>query len=1595
MTQFETVSPSNFAGLRIPTLIGTGNEILYQNNLQVTRGSAATVDQEVVQEDMTGRAVVSISNTGVITLGAFDGVLTRVQVRNYPIVKGDGTGTVTTDRTSVAVTINGEPIVVLSVSGTTGIVELTQAPAAGDLVRVTYFFDRTDTYTTDDVSDQVTAENAVVYGILGESFVITTGTNDEFILTVDSESETTITFPAGTYTAAQAAAIINGAGLGTLVASYYTSNEGKVCVQLTSDYDIIIGNGSANAVLGFVAGYNTSRNRVFYSFQRPIVDGTNGGITTTSTSDVIGKINGTTFTLLSVDGSTGAVTFPFAPAAGDTVTLTYYFNSWQDTFDYLGHIGITEITRCGITPDRADYIDTVDYVLKDDKIVWGTSSVVSVGETSTGGTSFGSTQISTTLVDNHGYLETCTPVSTTEFQLPFQPTTGNGRNSPLGSSLFQSVANDRIDLPTNRPDLVIAYWGFSVQDAINRGSVAITKVDSETSTITLAEAPEVGATVYASFYYNTIVDETYTYTCNLGGISGIGKYTIQDEDDADIYGVTFGSKSAGLSTITINFPSGSEYKTEGRFESSNTNLTGPIEETVTVTFGTTEDSPAMYTVPGVGPYNTVTGYSDKFQFTCTPDDVTSDVNLSAPGGACGFFASLIGKEVVYDASSGMTTYNITDADKTISFSVDGVVVTATAATGAQSLAAYVTAINTAALASHPKYHGSTQFFYPVVIAAGEYDKLSISYDGDLTGQATTVLTLTAGTYNSASDLAAEVQAQITAALLTYTVTCAANSNGQLEFTFAKNGPGVDNSAFLEIIAQGAPATDFAILAGLNAGAVAGVQTKIYDGPIARRYTVGAGALLYDRLILRNRLCPPSNASLAAPFNTLSQCELRVLGAPALAFTGLASGDQGSAGYRACVVPAHIAGQAGLVSGQDAIGIPVVVFYDGTGTEPANNVFKFTLENKAVTATFTASAGGTTTNMYPAGTATTVIYQVATAMVAAGFGANEAAVIAAGYLKAEGAGFYILSQTSDYTSELVIGNGSANTVLGFTSGDTATKTAATPELLASALMSHTAATVISYILDYATPTANYFAAECLATVELDSNGAKYLYLQTQAAGSTASIYFAAPSNQSALSTGSGLLAVVGNGARGEAGINGFYVVSTDPDGSGSIGTSVLNSGTGQDGIVGQTYRDEVTGLTFTILARTGGLTYPAASYFTLKCSKTFFTDSNIPSLLPGVEVLVTNTSGVIVGDTGLVDTFRRSGNEPAIGDLYYVSYSYTKQDFSAQIYTKISAIEAAFGVIHPDNPLSLAAYLMMTNGAVTVAIKQVTKDEGLTTASTTKYRDAVDSLATPFRGGLYPSIIVPLKGNSLEFFQYLAQHCDIQSSIRYHAERTAICGFQPSVSPTEAGRYATQISNTRLRLVYPDSVTLSLTDTLGVTTTYLVEGFYQAAALAGFVTSPTVDVATPWDRKRLYGFQELGRKLNTVQQSQIAQQGCTLISEDTNGLYVLQGLTTDMTNVLTRIPTVIQVVDEVQQQARAALDKYVGMKFLPGILTKIEGTLASLLKKLINQQIITTYTDPVAQISPDDPTVAEVSAGFVPVFPLLYIVVTFQVRASST
>lgn len=1750
-TNYDTPVEGFPESVRIPAFLGEGTELLTTVNLEVIRGSSSSQDQQVIGEDERGRAVVQEMLGGAIRLGDFDGKTTKFQVRNYPIVDGSGQGIASTNRSSVQVVVDGDSAVALSVDGQRGIVELVAAPDPTSVVLCSYFFHRKDTQFTEDLSFQVTPGAATVkanrgiadsdseanlgetlefrdqqLGPMGQVIVPANNVFDAVVDTVRLQ----FAIPPGRYTMKQAANAISAARAGSLRAQTFANNFGRSALQLVADSELQVLDGSANALLGLDSGQAAPRRRTFYTSHGPIVDGSDGGITTTDPTKVQVTVDGVKVVPTAVDGSSRGVTLPVAPKAGTRVVITYFANTWQDTFDYLAHRNVVQVLICGDVPDRGGYEQGADFILQDDKIVWGAAWTVDAAKIVAGRTPFDAAKVSGLLVDYRDYLPPCAPVvnvvggqaseSRTQFLLPHVPTLGNGRDTPIGQSLFQAAANNRIDVPSNRPDLIWAYWGYDPQDALLRGRAAVASVNG--IQFELSSPIPVGARVYATHYYNTLTDASYQLVCTRSGAPGIGTYRVTDSAGHAIYTATYdtSSKGAALRGVQLEWPSGSELAPDVRLEGgTGSQFVGPVAETVTVQLESREATLARYVVPGPGPYSLISEWSNRARVRVNNAELSSGIaglNLDNPANIAsflgGFFATLTGQEVDYTGGSGAVagqSYTL-DHSEEIVLDLDGVQVTAVAepATGVtashavsainmatagfigtavngsastivlpgvpgaslpnrfkgwtvlvgmgasaatagqeREIISYDAATHTATVSAPwdggaivasdpfrlidptvaPQIFGETRFDAGITVAAGLFNQLSLAYVGDSTGLSGPVnITVSPGTYPTPADLAAEVGAQVEAAIAKLPakfaglrVACFADADGRLGFQL-RVSPN-DYSGYLGFLnAPGGPAADLAQLAGISTAPSLGMgQALLVEGPVATMKGIpGPLALrLHDHVILRNRIVPGSTSGSIDPAGSVEQSSLRVMTGSLATRIGFLPGDSGEAGSTATVRPASILGRVTFTTGQDtATGEPLVIFYDGSGSRPSNSELPLTVDGQPIVTRFASSSSGVPTPFGPISNPASILGQIVAAIVAlpdAPFGSTPTSVIQSGIIAREGAGFRIRSQRADNRSAVAVGSASsAAAIFGLQAGMVAERELVSARRLASAFNAYRSNTLSGYLLNFAgTPVTGTFLALAVASIEVDATGSEYLALLSSPPtvsgyGTASSILLRDPLQggivqSSWLAYGTGIGAIDGDGDVGEPRVDGFVVTSDNPLGSGSANTSILNNGVGQDGLVGQTYRDLVTGLTFTLLPRgwqsnpTGPWPpYPNGSQATLRLvvGQEVTTDANLyRTTIPGLDMIVSNTLELAINDAAVLRTYNPGGREPAVGDIYYVSYKYKKPSFKPALYTRLSAVETAYGPTHPDNPVSLAAYLAFLNGAAIVAIKQVVRAPGSSQGSLLSYRDAIDEMATPLPGLALPDMIELLRGDSTELYLWLKRHCDEQSQRRMRQERTAICGLSAGTPPDAAKNLAQALASDRMRMVYPDVALLSLTDALGNTSKFPVDGTYIAAALSGSVASPVYDVATPWTGRRLVGFTSLGRRLTPIAMNDLASRGISIFEEEPSTLRCRHGLTTDTSDIAHSEPTVRLIADEVQRESRVVLDPYIGIKYLPGVAGQVEGRLSNYLKSKVRAAILTAYRG--VKAIPSGVTSLAVSASYAPVFPLLYIDITYSLRST--
>jgi len=438
------------------------------------------------------------------------------------------------------------------------------------------------------------------------------------------------------------------------------------------------------------------------------------------------------------------------------------------------------------------------------------------------------------------------------------------------------------------------------------------------------------------------------------------------------------------------------------------------------------------------------------------------------------------------------------------------------------------------------------------------------------------------------------------------------------------------------------------------------------------------------------------------------------------------------------------------------------------------------------------------------------------------------------------------------------------------------------------------------------------------------------------------------------------------------------------------SSIGPDGSNGSGSLGQTYVDEKTGTRFTIMPGST-VTYQPGDLIEFDVTKTFKTQVTPMWDIPGLRTTISSLEGVAASNTAMVTTYNKAGNEPNVGDFYYVTMDYAKTEYPISIYTQLKDVVSAIGEVNTDNRLSLAAYLAFSNGAIAVALAQVLRDNTGVDATFEAYKEVLRTVESPIEGtGVKPNLICPVTTKQ-DVINEMRLHCEKLSTIRYKSERTGVYGYAVGTTPEQAQQFAKNMKSERLVGLFPDGAIIGLIDELGNVNEAVVDGSLLASAYAGLVVNPTYDVATPLTHKTLTGFRRLVRQIDAVTMNQTAVAGVTILEDLVPNILIRHAMTTNPDNVLTREPTVIYIKDYVQQQMRSALDKFIGVKFLPTVIQDVETTVDNIMNQMINQEIITAFTGTAAVQDDQDPTILRVETFYSPVFPLNWIVVTLNLR----
>ena len=461
----------------------------------------------------------------------------------------------------------------------------------------------------------------------------------------------------------------------------------------------------------------------------------------------------------------------------------------------------------------------------------------------------------------------------------------------------------------------------------------------------------------------------------------------------------------------------------------------------------------------------------------------------------------------------------------------------------------------------------------------------------------------------------------------------------------------------------------------------------------------------------------------------------------------------------------------------------------------------------------------------------------------------------------------------------------------------------------------------------------------------------------------------------------------------------YLVTSTAGANGSAGT----------GYLGQTYIDAKTGVTFTIVNPADALSYgytvlPTPQYsfapgdilrFVFSKTGTFKAGATIIAIA-GLQTKVSTTLGMEAGDTAIITTYNKSGNEPNVGEFYFVTFDVTKtaQDMALKLFTNSADAYKLYGQPSVANRLSLAIQLLTANGAQAFGAIQVPKQTGLGVASDSDYFAAIDQLNMPLPGGDHKAdVIVPLS-TSGAVQAYLSRHLTVQSGVRQKGEGIGFIGYDQFQNPQSMRAAARAIKNARVIAVGNPAAAITLTDpTTGVSQEYLASGEFMAAAMAGMNTNPSNDVSTTLTKQTMAGFSRLLIRYDDTTMDQMAADGLTLLVEKNGTFQVRHYKSTDPSNPITSEPTSTTAVDFTRQSFRADLDQFIGRKFTDSLLSDISVVCNARLRSEVDQLILSGYTN--LQVVPDksDPTVVQVSVDVKPIFSLLYINVVFTVTTN--
>ncbi|NDB86730.1 MAG: hypothetical protein EB127_29155, partial [Alphaproteobacteria bacterium] len=285
------------------------------------------------------------------------------------------------------------------------------------------------------------------------------------------------------------------------------------------------------------------------------------------------------------------------------------------------------------------------------------------------------------------------------------------------------------------------------------------------------------------------------------------------------------------------------------------------------------------------------------------------------------------------------------------------------------------------------------------------------------------------------------------------------------------------------------------------------------------------------------------------------------------------------------------------------------------------------------------------------------------------------------------------------------------------------------------------------------------------------------------------------------------------------------------------------------------------------------------------------------------------------------------------------------------------------------------------------------------------------------------IVVPLPKQTISvIFQNALAHCKTMSNIRNKKERVlfigAINGLKPENlvgsaadgtvtlaavedigvlegiqgydingvlvgNPEDLANYSVPDafgSTYRCVYFYPDQIVVQ-----AGTENKIVDGFYLAAAAAGYVSSQT-RIEIPLTNKVLSGFTILeNRRLTTLELESLSYSGITVLQPVAGGGVVKWGVTTTQSGFAEEQEiSIVFIRDRIAKAMRASFSGFIGLPESDTTVLDLSAKAVSVLISFVSQNLITAYKDLVVQRDSVDPRQWNIYVKVQPTYPINWI-----------